>query len=162
MCAIQLCAKNECGSLNTAPSNFFRSREPPPTISRCPPHLSRFADDQNAWRQQGRFLSYCSHGGGFGSWLKGLGTAVVISILTERALLLNSTCETLPTAVAKHVALYFRGDGFDWTDAPAQLERGGRSGREMIISPVCRAQVRPCGYNKTTVQGHSVADSTVR
>ena len=77
--------------------------------SQCPPLLSsRFADNQTDWRQQGRFLTYCSRGGGFGSWLRGLGSALAISILAERALILDGTCEQLPTAVAKYVAEYFR------------------------------------------------------
>ena len=84
---------------NTASSMFIASQPS------CPPLLaSRFAENQTAWRQQGRFITYCSRGGGFGSWLRGLGSAFAISILAERALILDGTCKQLPTAVAKHVA----------------------------------------------------------
>jgi len=146
--------------------NFIRTTMPNSARrSHCPPLLSsRFADNQTAWRQQGRFLSYCSRGGGLGSWLRGLGSALAISILAERALILDGTCEQLPTAVSKYVAEYFQGNGFTWTAADgegqrAQVERGGH-GRTMTLSPVCRASVRPCGYNRTMVQGQLVADST--
>ena len=134
--------------------------------SQCPPLLSsRFADNQTDWRQQGRFLTYCSRGGGFGSWLRGLGSALAISILAERALILDGTCEQLPTAVAKYVAEYFQGNGFNWKVGAgggkrAQVERGGH-GRKVTLSPACRASVRPCGYNRTMVQGQLVADSTL-
>jgi hypothetical protein len=132
----------------------------------CPPLLaSRFAENQTAWRQQGRFITYCSRGGGFGSWLRGLGSAFAISILAERALILDGTCKQLPTAVAKHVAEYFQGNGFNWTVGAGrgqrvQVERRGHD-RMVTLSPICRASVRPCGYSRTMVQGQLVTDSTL-
>ena len=92
----------------------------------------QFAADQTAWREQGRFLLYCNGGGGFGAWLKGLGSAFVISILSERALVLNGTCRELPTPVNRHVANYFEGRGFDWTDGPL---RAPPKRRQLMVSP---------------------------
>ena len=137
----------------------------PVSAPSCPPLLaSRFAENQTAWRRQGRFIFYCSRGGGFGSWLRGLGSAFAISILAERALILDGACEQLPTAVAKYVAEYFQGNGFNWTVGAgtgqrAQVERRGDD-RVVTVSPICRASVRPCGYSRTMVQGQLVADST--
>ena len=150
------------GVANTAPTsiNFM-----PVSAPSCPPLLaSRFAEKQTAWRRQGRFIFYCSRGGGFGSWLRGLGSAFAISILAERALILDGACKQLPTAVAKYVAEYFQGNGFNWTVGAgtgqrAQVERRGHD-RVVTVSPICRASVRPCGYSRTMVQGQLVADST--
>lgn len=128
------------------------------TSCSAPYFQSQFAEEQTAWREQGRFLIYCNGGGGFGAWLKGLSAAFVISILSERALVLNGSCRELPTPVGRHVAAYFRGRGFDWTDTPL---RTGQRRREQMVSPVCRARVRPCGYNRTAVHGELLADATL-
>lgn len=59
-----------------------------------PYFATRYAEDQREWRNQGRFMVYCasdmSKSGGFASYVKNaLTAAFVVSILSERALLLT-------------------------------------------------------------------------
>ena len=123
---------------------------------RVPGIQMRIAAGQKAWREQGRLMAYCSMSSGFGAWLKGMVSAYAISLLTERALLLN--WHQCPVAGAGHVgsyiADYFEGRGFDWNARHAAIGVGVRVAK-VHLNP------RSGEFNRTHAGGTSLSHRTL-
>lgn len=119
-----------------------------------------YAADQRRWRSEQRFLTYCSSSPGLGAWLKGLVTAFVASILSERALVIGGCAIQFKIdtdqgdKVTTQLVNYFQGRGFDFTEPSS-----GHSNPPPKVIKIER-RLRHT-YNRSYVHGNGVGNHWV-
>ena len=96
-----------------------------------------FAHDQQKLRSENRFLVVCSESSGLGAYLKGLVSAVYLSIFTERAILLQGCIEPHDGGqIENYIHEYFQGRSFGWHNHNHTVQ----------VNKVYRVDVGRCGW----------------
>ena len=116
-----------------------------PGLEDCGYLANVYPKEHARWRCEGRLLVFCAESSGLGSFMKAFPAAVVASILTERALILECPFDHQAVGISNRIGRFFRGaNSIDWS----------AKGLNLGDTRCYPASTRSCVANKTVPQVH--------
>jgi hypothetical protein len=124
--------------------------------------LEQYPVRHREWLEQGRFLVHCSTSGGFGDYLRSLPSVVILSMLTELALVLECDIPTFDPSnkqreqkLHKFLSRVFTGPHFDWSRR-VKLDGRARAFAHAPLASDARNGSSSMGANRSKVAEHTV------
>ena len=124
-----------------------------PGLEDCGYLANVYPKEHARWRCEGRLLVFCAESSGLGSFMLAFPAAVVASILTERALILECPFDHQAAGISNRIGRFFRGaNSIDWS----------AKGLHFGDTRCYPANTRSCVANKTVPQVHVPRSKTPR